>query len=1828
MNDGRTIAQTPAPKSDRIKGSNKNKVGSAASKKSAASIVLSDEVIKALKAKADKYNETHTSKVSLNTLKAVFRRGSGAYSTSHRPTITGGVPNSRNAWSYARVNKFLLKKGGTKVKAAYVQDDDLMAKGGFLNKIANSLKKKIKIKNLSNPIIKFDQFGIETNFGKIEWKDSDTQFRMWIYDDNKAEEKLKGGEYDYFYGPTYIEDDVSALWNEKEYLNKFKGSKHLVGYIEGKINRSFTKREVLGVVIGVMTIRPDKRRQGINSLMIKYIRDKYNIPQDKIEFYRPSKEGESFISSKKYEDGGNIQNTSNMKLAPNGKLSNLNAEQYALVRTLQFKAWFGDWENAPERSSKVVDENGEPLVVYHGSANKFNVFDKKRVGENYFESKQGGFFFTQKLNTAKNYARLHTNLENDGFVYYCFLNIRNPLVRNTNSEYYSPLDRYDISRHEYISELRSKENIDGIIIFGTKKDNLYVVFNSKQIKLANGTNTTFDTNNPDIRYKDGGKLFNDIMAKGGENKKWYRKYNGDDALQYNKDAKTKYGSGIYFSSQPNSRFDREKEIAVFVGYKNPKIYENTKTIPNTNFIKDWRKGYGEDEMNKFVDDLFEVYDAIIVKHSDTFGDELIIRDKSLIKMNKMANGGETFNDNILKDMKYEDGGIIKSKYPAIDAILEAAKPYQDKMAQRVIDNMIEKGDKLPVNLDDFIIMIKLGSILDLTKALANYINQTDKLVDVEILNRSGIIEIVARLDRDGVVETLSTELISAGGYNIQSYHYRYIVHTKRPRISNSTATKNIEEEIKRIKTKQSIKEKIENEKELIEKLNNQILIDTKTIEENKKVSDAQIWDSFDENGHNKTFSRDTYEDYLKRSEYDTMSREEYKQFQERNKQRAIDRWKDWNIRGKEVNIVRAKDDIKKALKKIDKLSSQTYEDGGYMEDGGTINDFKRVKEQYKKTGEESFESIEYNYKEASIVYNDIDKLWILSLRYEAKPQKVIGSYNTLKAAKEVGLYYLKFPDKLSSQTYEDGGYMEDGGKITSNLLKVGDKLKLRRLPIYFRKGDLGSQKESIKVIKKIRFVKEEDVDPLEYEGTKKIITIFADTNDVKSITFTFRDNDLISATTDNARYEPVYENGGYMEDGGEIILKDEDYQFNGKDRKFKVSEPIFFEYSSSGDKTEAILLKKVNDKQVQIKILKKYTPYKSLKISGREKASIETRIGYGLGREEFIKGGVGKEIEDGTIKIVNKDKILPIKDYFPINYVPYSVDFKKYISENYGKKNGLWIEKNNKMEDGGEMQDELVIESKYSVSDIDHKYPTIPHQYLNKQLMDGIEVEMEHTSNPEVARKIALDHLYESIYYYEELEKMEKRLEMREVDEHYDSIKNKYEDGGLFDEIFHFNTPTKERSRLTYIQQVLVRTSAFKNYFGDWERAANRWLADDKNNYDKHYKDVSKVIDTVTLEPRVLYHGTMTEKEFFSFDVTREKGVGRPYAYFAYNKQYAEHFSRANQRQENNPKPFLYEVFLNVRHPFLAQGHEYTDKSKDAESWLKAITGTIVWDRYKTVQRDDFAKAVESTIENQVGRYVKSVYSAIGKSKFWKLMAADIDKKFKYFLIAYDFDGIFYSEEISQNYDVDNPAQFTNAITVFDATQIKLADGRNTQFNPFNPDIRFEEGGKTKEIVEEVELAPKKLNKIEHLHEMMENGGKVKGNNKLYNDAKDGGYFMGKSHAKGGIKVKNVDTNQIMEVEGNEVIINKRSVADTTKREFEGKMLTNREILSKINEDGGGVSFKDGGEMDSCGCSGKKYKFGGETLEDYMIIHKMNGLYEDSSAANRKYIDELISKMQ
>jgi hypothetical protein len=194
-----------------------------------------------------------------------------------------------------------------------------------------------------------------------------------------------------------------------------------------------------------------------------------------------------------------------MNLAPNGKPSNLTPEQYKLVRTPEFKAWFGDWENYPENASKVVDENGEPLVVYHGTNSDFTVFEKSTRG-----AFGKGFYFTQDLKEAKGYGK---NLIKT------FINIRkyaNPKqVQDImlNIKDYRYLE--DIVVSKIITENLIKSNFEGVIFEYPNKDKFVVALNSNQIKLADGSNTTFDTNNPDIRFAKGGKTNNFVYSIGG-----------------------------------------------------------------------------------------------------------------------------------------------------------------------------------------------------------------------------------------------------------------------------------------------------------------------------------------------------------------------------------------------------------------------------------------------------------------------------------------------------------------------------------------------------------------------------------------------------------------------------------------------------------------------------------------------------------------------------------------------------------------------------------------------------------------------------------------------------------------------------------------------------------------------------------------------------------------------------------------------------------------------------------------------------------------------------------------------------------------------------------------------------------------------------------------------------------------------------------------------------------------------------------------------------------------------------------------------------------------
>jgi hypothetical protein len=956
MRSGRkSAAQTPAPKKDRIYGSKTNPKGSASSEKSAKSIVLSDKTMKSLQGKLKEFKEKHPAKknITLNDLKAVYRRGLGAYSSSHRPTITGGVPNTRNAWAMARVNKFLLKAGGTKVKAAYVQDDDLMARGGTIDKgaanygmpnvdwsemplihetkkeIANKIKKdgfvvttknntkgvytiptvlkkekfnpndvelivwlkpdsKILWTNTENPsdfyvgygnkfyqkiykelnpnwertlknqsaFIGSDEQGkfcrkledwlsnngycgvqqggevVITDLDCIDYVedrseefadggtinypftvlikniknpndsyksvknmyrgayqkifdilDDDSIFKQWETEEEKLEgndlylyfskkpdsdkvEKIskipnvqvinirfaEGGELDNYsvaikenglqqpfewnaynseetiyvpeneiYAFLYnapntqdkIDDDALIFSNNRglgnfwEDLKTQKGSESLVAILKGRLSEDKTKLYIL-----TMTTKNEFRKKGLMSKLIREVRSKYNIDKENVIFIGLTDMGQKMYNKKRYADGGNLEldkdylkitktkeytdgfngiyisadfgrnggitweiplsqieegNKYNPKylivqsidrnkdsseyqgkedskgegtkaitslfikypalkeivyddeaqsnfwqkiggdvqtlkredffkyfenkfgfnpdiryaegglIAPNGKPSNLTPEQYKLVRTPEFKAWFGDWENSPETASKVVDENGEPLVVYHGTSSFFNIFKEEEKGSR-GRLNEKFWSFTTNIQQALVYA-LDTS-KYGGFsepkILPVFLDIKDmPTYDNEGKFYrdlkvsagYKDIDIFqlqDFHSRGFDMGVEFKE-VDGFCVKNTIEmekinsveneneligDTYYVRY-SNQIKLADGTNNTFDTNNPDIRFAEGGRFDDQELLK---------KYKAGESIGFTAIAHLKAKGLIARADGTKRKSDKYKEM--------------------------------------------------------------------------------------------------------------------------------------------------------------------------------------------------------------------------------------------------------------------------------------------------------------------------------------------------------------------------------------------------------------------------------------------------------------------------------------------------------------------------------------------------------------------------------------------------------------------------------------------------------------------------------------------------------------------------------------------------------------------------------------------------------------------------------------------------------------------------------------------------------------------------------------------------------------------------------------------------------------------------------------------------------------------------------------------------------------------------------------------------------------------------------------------------------------------------------------------------------------------------------------------------------------------
>lgn len=133
-----------------------------------------------------------------------------------------------------------------------------------------------------------------------------------------------------------------------------------------------------------------------------------------------------------------------------------------------FWRWFGD--------SKVVDDQGRPLVVYHGTDAKFDTFKTELQKSGQYGGE--GFFFTERLDIASNFG---------GNVMPVYLKAETGVIEKRNAQKSGESVKVD--------HIRAKDD----------DRKIWVVFDPTQIKSATGNTGAFNPSNPSILYQFAGE---------------------------------------------------------------------------------------------------------------------------------------------------------------------------------------------------------------------------------------------------------------------------------------------------------------------------------------------------------------------------------------------------------------------------------------------------------------------------------------------------------------------------------------------------------------------------------------------------------------------------------------------------------------------------------------------------------------------------------------------------------------------------------------------------------------------------------------------------------------------------------------------------------------------------------------------------------------------------------------------------------------------------------------------------------------------------------------------------------------------------------------------------------------------------------------------------------------------------------------------------------------------------------------------------------------------------------------------------------------------------
>lgn len=143
------------------------------------------------------------------------------------------------------------------------------------------------------------------------------------------------------------------------------------------------------------------------------------------------------------------------------------------IQSASFKAWFG--------KSKVVDSEGQPLVVYHGATQQFDAFNP------------GSIFFTDNPDVAHSFAKSRAEFAGEDNptprLISAYMSIKKPFVIDAKGQAAGNIQFSPGDRTGYRAAMAS-DKYDGVIIKNTSDEgNLYVAKKPEQVKSTDNRGT-------------------------------------------------------------------------------------------------------------------------------------------------------------------------------------------------------------------------------------------------------------------------------------------------------------------------------------------------------------------------------------------------------------------------------------------------------------------------------------------------------------------------------------------------------------------------------------------------------------------------------------------------------------------------------------------------------------------------------------------------------------------------------------------------------------------------------------------------------------------------------------------------------------------------------------------------------------------------------------------------------------------------------------------------------------------------------------------------------------------------------------------------------------------------------------------------------------------------------------------------------------------------------------------------------------------------------------------------------------------------------------------